>query len=199
MSLIALLTVAFSWELSITAATIWAPRLLEWAGSISKTGWGQCLEFPSVFWHHCLGDGKGIRPRKPCTTFPQRFSSGTNAGWTTTTATTTTTTATATTTTVVYGPLSESTWMRWYQKKHSPTHISWSLSHLHQLLPSTMIHSILPVQFTCSTIFLHDLFPNVIRSTTWSGAIHFILHTFLCPISVFFSQHMPIPSQPVLL
>jgi len=184
MSRIALLTVAFSWELSITAATIWAPRLLEWPGSIFKTGWSQFLEFPSVFWHHYLSDGKGIRTRKPCTTFPQRFSSGTNAGWTTTT---TTATATATTTTIVYGPLSESTWMRWYQKKHSPTHISWSLSHLHQLLPSTMIHSILPVQFTCSTIFLHNLFLSALRSTSWSGAIHFILHTFLCPVSVFFS------------
>jgi len=31
------------------------------------------------------------------------------------------------------------------------------------------------------------------------GTLHFILHTFLHPIIVFFSQHMPIPSQPVLL
>ena len=30
-------------------------------------------------------------------------------------------------------------------------------------------------------------------------ALHLIFHTFLRPISVFFSQHMPIPSQPVLL
>jgi len=33
----------------------------------------------------------------------------------------------------------------------------------------------------------------------WPGTLHFILHTFLHPIIVFFSQHMPIPSQPVLL
>jgi len=31
----------------------------------------------------------------------------------------------------------------------------------------------------------------------WS--LHLVFHTFLHPISVFFSQHMPIPWQPVLL
>ena len=36
-------------------------------------------------------------------------------------------------------------------------------------------------------------------STYWSGTLHFILHAFLHPIIVFFSQHMPIPSQPVFL
>jgi len=41
----------------------------------------------------------------------------------------------------------------WYQKKHSPTHLSWSLSNLYQLLPSTTTHSIIPVQFTCLTIY----------------------------------------------
>jgi len=35
--------------------------------------------------------------------------------------------------------------------------------------------------------------------TSWSGALHLIFHTFLHPIIVFFSQHMPIPSQPILL
>jgi len=34
-----------------------------------------------------------------------------------------------------------------YQKKHSPNHRSWSSSNLYQLIPSTTIHSILPVQF----------------------------------------------------
>jgi len=85
------------------------------------------------------------------------------------------------------------------RKKHSPTHLFWSLSNLYQLLPSTTIHSILPVQFTCLTIFLHKLPLSSLWSTSWSGALHLILHKFLHPISVFFSQHMPIPLQPVLL
>jgi len=75
---------------------------------------------------------------------------------------------------------------------------SWS-SNLYQLLPSTTIHSILPVQITCFAIFLHNLSPRPLWSTSWSGALHLIFHTFLRPISVFFSHHMPIPSQPVLL
>jgi len=75
---------------------------------------------------------------------------------------------------------------------------SWS-SNLYQLLPSTTIHSILPVQITCLAIFLHNLSPCPLWSTSWPGALHLIFHTFLHPISVFFSQHMPIPSQPVLL
>jgi len=78
---------------------------------------------------------------------------------------------------------------------------SWSSSNLYQLLPSTMIHSILLVKITCLAIFLHNLFPCLLWSTSWSGVLHLIFHTgtFLHPISVFFSQHMPIPSQPVLL
>jgi len=60
-------------------------------------------------------------------------------------------------------------------------------------------HSILLVQITCLAIFLHNLSSRLLWSTSWSGALHLILHTFLHPISVFFSQHMPIPSQPVLL
>ena len=76
---------------------------------------------------------------------------------------------------------------------------SWSSSNLYQLLPSTTIHSILLVQITFLAIFLHNLFPCPLLSTSWSRALHLIFHTFLHPISVFFSQHMPIPSQPVLL
>jgi len=61
------------------------------------------------------------------------------------------------------------------------------------------IHSILRVQITCFAIFLHNLAPCPLWSTSWCGALHLIFHTFLHPISVFFSQHMPIPSQSVLL
>jgi len=76
---------------------------------------------------------------------------------------------------------------------------SWSSSNLYQLLLSTTIHSILLVQITCLAISLHNLFLCPLLSTSCSGALHLIFHTFLRPISVFFSQHMPIPSQAVLL
>jgi len=69
---------------------------------------------------------------------------------------------------------------------------SWSSSNLYHLLPSTTIHSILSVQIVCSAIFLHNLSPRPFWSASWSGALHLIFHTFLHPITVFFSQHMPI-------
>jgi len=47
---------------------------------------------------------------------------------------------------------------------------SWSLSNLYQLLPSTTIHSILLVQIMCLAIFLHNLSPCRLWSTSWSGA-----------------------------
>jgi len=80
------------------------------------------------------------------------------------------------------------------------THLpSWS-SNLDQLLPSTTIHSILLVQITCLAVFLHNLSPCPLWSASWSGALHLIFYTCLDhPISVVFLQHMPIPSQPVLL
>ena len=56
---------------------------------------------------------------------------------------------------------------------------SWSSSNLYQLLPSTTIHNILLVRITCLAIFLHNLFPCPLWSTSWSGALHLIFHTFL--------------------
>jgi len=47
-----------------------------------------------------------------------------------------------------------------------------------------------------STISLQVFFGLAL---SWPSTLHFTLHTFLHPISIFFSQHMPIPSQPVLL
>ena len=44
---------------------------------------------------------------------------------------------------------------------------SWSSSSLYQLLPSTMIRSILLVQITCLAIFLHNLSPRPIWSSSW--------------------------------
>jgi len=39
---------------------------------------------------------------------------------------------------------------------------SWSSSNLYQLLPSTAIYSILPVQITCLTMFLYNLSPRLL-------------------------------------
>jgi len=65
----------------------------------------------------------------------------------------------------------------------------WSLSNFHQLVLSTTIHSILPVEITCLAIFLHNLSPHPLWSTSWFEALHLIFHIFLHPGSVFFSQH----------
>ena len=46
---------------------------------------------------------------------------------------------------------------------------SWSSSNLHQLLPSTTIHSILLVQIMCLAIFLHNLFPCPHNTITCSS------------------------------
>jgi len=59
---------------------------------------------------------------------------------------------------------------------------SWSSSNLYQLLPSTMIHSILPVQITClaifCTTFLNVLFglPLGLEPST-SYSIHFFIQS----------------------
>jgi len=75
----------------------------------------------------------------------------------------------------------------------------WS-SIIPYLLPASFsIRGILLVQFMCLTVFFCSLSPSFLWSTSWSGTLDFILHTFLHPIIVFFSQHMSIPSQSVLL
>jgi len=94
-----------------------------------------------------------------------------------------------------YCTLSRTTWVSWYQKKHSPTHLSWSSSNIYQLLPSTRIHSILCVQFTCLTIFLHNVCPSPLWFTSWSGALHLILYTFFTQSVSCFRNTWPIPSQ----
>jgi len=47
------------------------------------------------------------------------------------------------------------------------------------LPPSITIHDILLDQFTCLTVFFHNLSPSFFWSTSWPGTLHFILHTFL--------------------
>jgi len=54
---------------------------------------------------------------------------------------------------------------------------------LYQLPQSTTIHSILPVQFTCFTVYLHNLSQSPLWSSPWSGTIHFVLHTLFHPIN----------------
>jgi len=50
---------------------------------------------------------------------------------------------------------------------------SWSSSNLYQLLPSTMIHSILLVQITCLAIFVHNLsVSSLVYLLVWSPAPH---------------------------
>jgi len=66
---------------------------------------------------------------------------------------------------------------------HSHRYLSSAV--LYPFHQSTMIHSILPVQFMCLTVLLHDLSPGPLWSASWSGTLHFILHTFIHPVFVF--------------
>jgi len=59
------------------------------------------------------------------------------------------------------------------------------------LLPSIMIHGILPVQFTCLTVFFHNLSPRFFWSTSWPGTLHFILHTSLHSVASSFRSTCP--------
>ena len=115
---------------------------------------------------------------------------------------TTITPTAATTTTAVLRPFVRDYTGELVPKKPiNHSHLSWSLTTiiiLYLLHPFTTIHSILPVQFMCLTVFLHNLCSSLLWFASWSGTIHFILYTFLHPIIIFFSQHMSIPIQPVL-
>ena len=70
-----------------------------------------------------------------------------------------------------YSPLPRTTGMSRYQKKLSPTRLSRSSSNLYQLLPCTMLHSIIPAQFTCLTIFLHSM-SSMVYLLVWSPPPH---------------------------
>jgi len=99
--------------------------------------------------------------------------------------------------------LSRTTRVSWYQMKHSPTHTyhghqSFLICFLHLLW--SMISSMF--NFMCQTVFFHNLSlsPSFLWSTSWPSTLHFILHTFLHPIIVFFSQqinilHIPLSYQ----
>ena len=94
------------------------------------------------------------------------------------------------------GPWSGTTPVGWYHKKHSHTHTHSDhrtsfiiFLHLQRSMASTLFI------FTSLTVLSYNLSPRPL----WSWTLNFILHTFLHPIIIFFSQHMPIPMQPVLL
>jgi len=96
--------------------------------------------------------------------------------------------------------LSGTTHVSWYQKKHSPTHTYCG----HQSNLICFLHLLWSMASSLFNLcawqsFLHNLSPSFHRSTSWLGTVHFTLHTFLHKIIVFFSQHMPILLQPVLL
>jgi len=92
--------------------------------------------------------------------------------------------------------LSVTTRVSQHQKKHSPTHTHRG----HQSYQSAFSIYYDPWHPPFSIHVLYSLFPQSLSpsflwATSWSGTLHFILHTFLHPIVVFFSQHMPIPSS----
>jgi len=78
------------------------------------------------------------------------------------------------------------------------SHPSWSSN-----IPICFLHLQDPWHPLYSIRALYSLFNNLspcfLWSTSWPGTLHFILHTFLHPVTVFFLQHVPIPLQPVLL
>ena len=85
-----------------------------------------------------------------------------------------------------YGPLSRTTRrtrVSRYQKKHSPTHhpehhpIFIIFFHLLRSIASSLFN-------TCLTIFLHNLSPSPLWSTSWSGASYSI-HFFIQSMSSF--------------
>jgi len=69
-------------------------------------------------------------------------------------------------------------WAGTRRNTHPPT-ILIIIHNLYPLLPSTTIHSILLVQITCLAIFLHNLFPHSLWSTSWSRALHLIFYVVL--------------------
>jgi len=93
-----------------------------------------------------------------------------------------------------------------YQKKHSPTHSLTPILIINRPLWASSVYYI-PWHPPCSICVLDSLFaPPLFRSSacvSWSVTPHFIFRTFVCmyvlhPVIVFFFQHVPIPSQPVL-
>jgi len=92
-----------------------------------------------------------------------------------------------------YGPLSGTTRVSRYQKRHSPTHhpdhhpVFISIFHTLRSIASSLFILSAWESFCTTSV---QLCPSPLWSTSWPGALYFILNT-LHPVSVFFSQHMP--------
>ena len=99
------------------------------------------------------------------------------------------------------GLMSGTTRVGRYQKKKTFTHShpSWSLDILYHPPPFTTIHGILFAQFMSLTVLSDNLFAGPLWSSSWPWTLNFKFYAFLHPIIIIFSQHMPIPTQPVLL
>jgi len=81
-------------------------------------------------------------------------------------------TTTTTTTTVLWPFVRDYPGKPVTEETFTDSHLSWSSTILHQLPRPTVIHSILPVQFMCLTVFLHHLSPGPLWSTSWSETHH---------------------------
>ena len=79
------------------------------------------------------------------------------------------------------------------------SHPSWSTYFLYHLSPFAVVHGILFIQLTCLTVLSNNHVPGPLWSSPWSWTLNFILYALLHPVIIIFSQHMPIPTQPVLL
>ena len=71
------------------------------------------------------------------------------------------------------------------------SHPSWSTYFLYHLSSFATVHGILFIQLTCLTVLSNNPFPGPLSSSTWYWTLNFILHAFLHPIIIIFSQHMP--------
>ena len=78
-------------------------------------------------------------------------------------------------------------------RRYTHTHPSWSSNILYQLPPSTTIHSIHLVQFTCLTVLFHNHSPGPLWSTTWSGNPPLHTSYFTQSLSCFHNTCPPCP------
>jgi len=93
------------------------------------------------------------------------------------------------------GRWSGTTWVGRYQKKHSPTHNHPD----HQTYFINFLHLLWSVASSLFSLHAWQSFSPISPSPLWSWTLYFILNAFLHQIIIFFSQLMPIPSQPVLI
>ena len=82
-----------------------------------------------------------------------------------------------------------------YQKKHSPTHTH----HEDRTSFIIFLHLQRSIASSLFSLELDSPLGQPLSRSSWPWTLNFILHAFLRPIIITFSQHMPIPAQPVLL